>query len=387
MSLPDLAKSLVTYSGDTPGARAGYADHYATARFIDLNHVGEGDPHPHIYGLPTPDHVAVHLLAKPIRRLAIAGGLDITNRDQVTDAARQGLSRVGKRTHGPEAKRTPREGREHLDTQVEYRDLSDWYRGLHAALRFTLADHPENANTTFDREAYVVAIVVATWSELSGERKKAEAAARAARNAKAAAERAARRAEQPTRAERARATHKGKADDRRDYIAATMADILADASPGATFTRSELVEMIRERAEEDYDYNGDPITRDLRDAPRRIAGHVLALATSLGLTERTLSRTADGIRIRPRGFVYTPQTIPEQPQETPVNIDAIHAETAAVRELAAAFREAREERDLFAEQTTALRSGDTLGALQLQAERMHPAPVTDLDAYRSRRAA
>lgn len=372
--------ALDTYASNKTGALNAYRSAaHITARFRTPD-----DHHERMFRVPTPAHVARFLLVPAIERAGLTATSDIR------EAVHVGLNSVHRRYHGPLARRTSREGREHLDEAPPYLPLADYYAGLHAALWFTFdASHPDNSGVHFDRWDFEEAILAATFSELHTRAQ--EAAEKAARTVarEACEERQAR--PQPTPATltdeqraRYRATAKAKRTAETDAHLQAVDDALADLidrgelTPGASVTRAELTDMVRADL-------SPALRRAL--APRRITALALTAAKSHGLAERVLSSTTDGKRTRTRGFVYAPQTIPEQPEETPVNINAIHAETAAVRELAAALREAREERDLFAEQTAVLRSGDTLGALQLQAERMHPAPVTDLDAYRARRAA
>jgi len=359
--IPNFKTSLNAYARHSQGAAYWFhsgdqgADiaPYRVAYFTQTD-----DDHPTRYRVPSPQHVARYLLADAIERAGLS------SRSDISEAAHQGLSGVYRRFDGGLALRSDRDDYD-ANAPTPVLPLTDYYRGLHAALNFTFAaDHPGNAGRPFfDRWDYTENIISATISEVLARRSKV--AERATEETRKRAEAAAREADRRNAAEAAEEARSERDTIRPAYVIHAIREHLAALQPGDKMTRADLVDVVLTHAA------ADPLAPAL--PPRKVAAVLIQHAEELGLTERVLSSTTDGKRSRARGFVFTPQTtaVTENTQETTVDATTAHIIDRVVAELKDEVRE---------HLTTHL-------ARRSETAETTPSPVTDLSTYRARRAA
>lgn len=144
MPSPDFTRAYERYARHNPGIRHAFTESaHLTGRFAV-----PGDDHARTYRVPTPAHVARHLLAPAL-------GLEAPDRALLRDA----LAALPRKYNGI-GHPAPRWGQEHLDSTAPVTRITPYYAGLYAALNFDYADdHADNAGRPFDRDAYVDAIL------------------------------------------------------------------------------------------------------------------------------------------------------------------------------------------------------------------------------------
>ncbi|MBO3664794.1 hypothetical protein [Microbacterium stercoris] len=123
--------------------------------------------------------------------------------------------------------------------------LNDLYRGLWAALNLVFS--PREGEPSFDREAYITAIVADTLAELRPEVRRGE---RERAQAERAAARAADRSPAKTPAER-KATFRAHRKERELAFARHVLDgvLASELEPGDTITREELADILIDESE------------------------------------------------------------------------------------------------------------------------------------------
>ncbi|MEV7607911.1 hypothetical protein AB0N61_00350 [Microbacterium sp. NPDC089320] len=326
----DFKTSAASYAAHSLGVRRAYdtADAYVVGRFAFSD---ELDAYPWGRRVPTVAHVWEYLILPTLDPEAPIN----------EDAIRASLDALPRRYDGGQGRRAPLPGREHMDDARDAtRKLTPYYAGLYAALHMLPLP-----GTDFDREAFLTDLFA--YGHAYRSRILAPAG---------------------TSTERVRAYRSRKADSESRAIldAFDAAMEAGDIVLGQPITRAALAESIG--LELAFNLSDRRIFEVLRSADD------LGVSAPISVTERQTVVYVDGVRTRTRVFVFTEgdatRTTDDPPQETTMN-----ATTEVILDR------------IVAELKDEVRADLAAYLAQRDAHTTTPAPVTDLDTYRARRAA